>query len=132
MLVWTSYTAKLTPYSYSAYQLDPSASMSGDAKAIADRTRSNWVMPDSQNTPSGVQKFIMKLDMRKILRVGSVSSVNTVSDDSSPAIEVVKGDDPRFMTIFNEMFYNPSKHLQKYKYPYEHDSGAVAVPVPVN
>ncbi|MEW6741094.1 MAG: hypothetical protein AB1325_14490 [Nitrospirota bacterium] len=53
----TSTTAQLTPFSYSAYQIDPSASMSGDAKAIADRTRSNWIMPNAQTTPGGVQKF---------------------------------------------------------------------------
>jgi hypothetical protein len=106
--------------------------MSGDAKAIADRTRSNWVMPDAQNTPGGVQRFIMKLDMRKILRAGSVSATNNVSDDTSSSVEVVRGDDPRFNTIYNEMFYNPSKTLQKYKYPYEHNTNTVPVPTPVN
>jgi hypothetical protein len=128
----TNTTAQLTPFSYSAYQLDPSSSMSGDAKAIADRTRSNWVMPDAQNTPGGVQRFIMKLDMRKILRAGSVSATNNVSDDTSSSVEVVRGDDPRFNTIYNEMFYNPSKTLQKYKYPYEHNTNTVPVPTPVN
>ncbi|MEW6739044.1 MAG: hypothetical protein AB1325_03955 [Nitrospirota bacterium] len=127
----TSTTAQLTPFSYSAYQLDPSASMSGDAKAIADRTRSNWIMPDSQNTPGGVQKFIMKLDMRKILKAGSVTATDNVSDDTSSAVEVVKGDDPRFKTIFDEMFYKPQKMLQKYKYPYDTNPGSVSVPAPV-
>jgi hypothetical protein len=126
----TSTTAHFTPFVYSAYQLDPSTAMSGDAKAIADKTRSNWVMPNAQNTPGGVQRFIMKLDMRKILRAGSVSNVNAVSDDSSFAIEVVKGSDPKFDTIYNEMFYKPHEKLQKHKYPYEHNTKGVNIPVP--
>jgi hypothetical protein len=126
----TSTTAHFTPFVHSAYQLDPSTAMSGDAKVVADRTRSNWVMPNAQNTPGGVQRFIMKLDMRKILRAGSVSNVNAVSDDSSSAVEVVKGSDPKFNTIYNEMFYKPHENLKKHKYPYEHNTGTVPVPVP--
>jgi hypothetical protein len=106
--------------------------MSGDAKAIADRTRSNWVMPDNQNTPRGVQRFVMKLDMRKILRAGSVSNVNNVPDDTSSAIEVVSQGDPRFKTIYDEMFYKPHKTLEKYKYPYDRNTTPVPVPVPTN
>jgi hypothetical protein len=121
----TSTTAHFTPFVHSAYQLDPSTAMSGDARAVADNTRNNWVMPNAQNTPGGVERFIMRLDMRKILRAGSVSKTNTVPDDASSAIEVVKGDDPRFNTIFNEMFYDPAKNLQKYKYPFTHDKGTV-------
>jgi hypothetical protein len=126
----TSVTAHFTPFVHSAYQLDPSAAMSGDAKVVADRTRSNWVMPNAQNTPGGVQRFIMKLDMRKILRAGSVSNVNAVSDDGSFAIEVVKGSDPKFNTIYNEMFYKPHEKLQKHKYPYEHNTKGVNIPLP--
>jgi len=70
----------------------------------------------------------MKLDMRKILRAGTVTNVNAIPGDQSSAIEVVQGDDPRFNTIFNEMFCKPHRTLQQHVYPFTHDRGTVPVP----
>ena len=102
--------------------------MSGDAKVIAHNTRDRWVMPDPQRTPGGVERFIMKIDKRKILRAGSVTNVNAIPGDRSSAIEVVQGDDPRFNTIFNEMFYKPHRTLQQHVYPFTHGTGNIPVP----
>jgi len=87
-------------------------------------------MPNAHNTPGGVQRFVMKIDKRKILRAGTVTNVNAISDDHSSAIEIVRGDDPRFNTIFNEMFYKPHETLQRHVQPFERGTN-VPVPVPV-
>jgi len=63
----------------------------------------------------------------KILRAGSVTNVNAIQGDRSSAIEVVQGDDPRFNTIFNEMFYKPHRTLQQHVYPFTHGTGSVPV-----
>jgi hypothetical protein len=124
-------SARFTPFVYSAYQLNPAASWSGNARIVADRTRDNWVMPDPQRTPGGVERFILKLDKRKILRAGTTANVNAMPDDRSSAIEIVRGDDPRFNTIFNEMFYKPHERLQRHVYPFIHDQRGVTIPTPV-
>ncbi len=123
----TNVTAHFTPFVNSVYQLDPSRYMSGDARVIADLTRDRWVMPDPQRTPGGVERYIMKIDKRKILRAGTVTNVNAIPGDRSSAIEVVGGDDPRFNTIFNEMFYKPHRTLQQHKYPFVHDTGILRI-----
>ncbi len=113
----TSTTARLTPYSYSAYQLDPSTNMSGDAKAIADRTRANWIMPDAQNTPGGVQQFVTKIDIRRAAECGSASrATDACTANPTSSIVVIPMDNPRFKTIYDEMFYSAHKMLQKYKF----------------
>ncbi len=62
----------------------------------------------------------------KILLI--VTNVNNIPGDRSSAIEVVQGDDPRFMTIFNEMFYKPHRTLQQHKDPFIRDAGGVPIP----
>ena len=115
----TSTTAHLTPYNNSAYQLDPSINMSGDAKAIADRTHANWIMPDAQNTPGGVQQFVAKIDIRRAAECGSASrATDACTANPTSSIVVIPMDDPRFKTIYEEMFYSSHKMLQKYKYPF--------------
>jgi hypothetical protein len=69
--------------------------------------------------------------MRKILRAGSVANVNTVPDDRSSAIEVVRGDDPMFNTIYAEMFYKPHERLQRHEYPWIHDPRGAILPTPL-
>ncbi|GER94432.1 hypothetical protein A45J_2194 [hot springs metagenome] len=56
----------------------------------------------------------------------------TPFNHSAYTIEVIKGDDPRFQTVYNEMFYKPQKTLQQYKYPYDRNTNTVPVPTPVN
>jgi hypothetical protein len=124
-------SARFTPFVHSAYQLNPAADMTGDARVIADATRNNWVMPDPQRTPGGVERFILRLDKRKILRAGTTANVNAMPDDRSSAIEIVRGDDPRFNTIFNEMFYKPHERLQRHVYPWIHDNRGSALPTPI-
>ncbi|MDI6729124.1 MAG: hypothetical protein QMD44_09415 [Thermodesulfovibrionales bacterium] len=101
--------------------------MSGDAKAVADRTRSQWLMPDHQNTPGGVQVFVQKIDYRKALACGGPS--NTANCDS-PAIEQLPLSDPRAKALYDEMF---DKHndLRKYRYPFNPTESTVPVPTPV-
>jgi hypothetical protein len=127
----TSVSAWFTPFVHSAHQLNPSAGTTGDARIVADATRNNWVMPDPQRTPGGVERFILRLDKRKILRAGTTANVNAMPDDRSSAIEIVRGDDPRFNTIFNEMFYKPHERLQRHVYPWIHDQRGVTLPTPV-
>jgi hypothetical protein len=124
-------SARFTPFVHSAYQLNPAAGTTGDARIVADNTRNKWVMPDPQRTPGGVERFILKLDKRKILRAGTAANVNAMPDDRSSAIEIVRGDDPRFNTIFNEMFYKPHERLQRHVYPWIHDQRGATLPTPI-
>jgi hypothetical protein len=124
-------SARFTPFVHSAHQLNPAAGTTGDARIIADNTRNKWVMPDPQRTSGGVERFILKLDKRKILRAGTTANVNAMPDDRSSAIEIVRGDDPRFNTIFNEMFYKPHERLQRRVYPWIHDQRGGTLPTPV-
>lgn len=97
---------------------------------MADNTRSRWVMPDPQATPGGVQKFVMSIDYRKIVKAGSNTTMDTVGNDTSPAITVISEDDPRFHGVFNEMFKKPYEELKKHKYHYS-PRDSMSMPVPV-
>lgn len=97
---------------------------------MADNTRSRWVKPDPQATPGGVHRFVMSIDYRKVVKAGSNTAMDTVRDNTSPAITVISEDDPRFQGVFNEMFKKPHEELKKHKYPYSpRDSMFVLVPV---
>jgi hypothetical protein len=123
----TNVTAHITPFSNSVYDLDPSRNMSGDAKAVADRTRITWLMPDPQNTPGGVQQFVLKIDYRKALACGGASHTR---DCSEPAIEQLPLSDPRARQLYEEMFDN-NKELMKYRYNFDRSGSTVPIPVPV-
>jgi hypothetical protein len=114
----TSTTAHFTPFVYSKYQLDPSAAWSGDAKAVADRTFDQWLRPDVQNTPGGVGVFVSRIDMRKAVLCGGASKTATCDPSVSDSVVQVHGSDPKFWSIFNEMFHHASQYLMKYKYPF--------------
>ena len=107
-------TAKFTPFKYSAYELDPSKDMSGDAKAVAQKTASQWLMPDVDKTPGAVQSFIWQIDWRRVLACGGMDPACTESP-----IEEIPMTDPRWKQVYDSMFYRPHEVLQKYKYPYE-------------
>jgi hypothetical protein len=115
----TSTTAYFTPFVYSKYQLNPSAAWSGDAKAVADRTFDQWLRPDVQNTPGGVGVFVSRIDMRKAVLCGSPSNTDNCNPEVDQPVVQVHGTDPRFWSIFNEMFHHASQYLMKYKYPFE-------------
>jgi hypothetical protein len=66
----TNTTANFTPYVDSSYQLDPSRDTSGDALAVANNTRDQWIAPDIAGTPDGVQTLVSKIDIRKALACG--------------------------------------------------------------
>jgi hypothetical protein len=105
---------------YTVYQLDPSTGMSGDAKAIADRTLDAWLKPNVQNTPGGVQAFVSKIDFRRAALCGSASkATDACTENPSDSIVDISMGDQRFKTIFDEMFSNPTKDLMQYKYPYQ-------------
>jgi len=114
----TSTTAYFTPFVYSKYQLDPSSAWSGDAKAIADNTFNNWLRPDVQNTPGGVGVFVSRIDMRKAVLCGGASKTATCDPSVSNPVVQVYGTDPRFWSVFKEMFHHASQELMKYKYPF--------------
>ncbi|MCL4492814.1 MAG: hypothetical protein M1510_13120 [Nitrospirae bacterium] len=115
----TSTTAHITPFAFSAYQLNPSDAMSGDSKEIASRTFDNWTKPDIMGTPGGVQIFASKLDIRRAALCGGASyATDACSANAASSIVDIPMSDPRFKTIYEEMFSNPSKELMKYKYPY--------------
>jgi len=114
----TSVTAHFTPFVYSKYQLDPSASWKGDAKKVADHTFDQWLRPDVQNTPGGVGVFVSRIDMRKAVLCGGASKTATCDPSVSDPVVQVHGTDPRFWSIFNEMFHHASQELMKYKYPF--------------
>jgi hypothetical protein len=122
----TSVTAHITPFSNSVYELDPSRNMSGDAAAVAQRTRSTWLMPDPQNTPGGVQQFVQKIDYRKALACGGASHTR---DCNEPAIEQLPLSDSRAKQLFEEMFDN-NKELMKYRYNFDRSGSTVPIPVP--
>ena len=93
--------------------------MSGDAKAIAQRTFSNWITPEALNTPGGFQVFASKIDIRRAAECGSASrATDACTANPTSSIVVIPMDDPRFKTIYEEMFYSSHKMLQKYKYPF--------------
>jgi len=115
----TSTTAHFTPFVYSKYQFDPSTAWSGDAKAVADRTFDQWLRPDVQNTPGGVGVFVSRIDMRKAVLCGSPSNTDNCNPEVDQPVVQVHGTDPRFWSIFNEMFHHASQYLMKYKYPFE-------------
>ncbi len=103
-----------------AYQLDPATGMSGDAKAIADRTLDAWLKPNVQNTPGGVQVFVSKIDFRRAALCGSASRATDACTENPTSLVVdVPMGDSRFKTIFDEMFSNPTKDLMQYKYPFQ-------------
>jgi len=114
----TSTTAYFTPFVYSKYQLAPSAAWSGDAKAVADRTFDQWLRPDVQNTPGGVGVFVSRIDMRKAVLCGGASKTATCDPSVSDSVVQVHASDPRFWSVFNEMFHHASQYLMKYKYPF--------------
>jgi len=115
----TSVTARFTPFVYSRYQFDPSAAWSGDAKKVADETFDKWLRPDVQNTPGGVGVFVSRIDMRKAVLCGSPSNTDNCNPEVDQPVVQVHGTDPRFWSIFNEMFHHASQYLMKYKYPFE-------------
>ena len=115
----TSVTARFTPFVYSRYQFDQSTTWSGDAKAVADRTFDQWLRPDVQNTPGGVGVFVSRIDMRKAVLCGSPSNTDNCNPEVDQPVVQVHGTDPRFWSIFNEMFHHASQYLMKYKYPFE-------------
>jgi hypothetical protein len=114
----TSVTAQFTPFIYSKYQLDPSSAWSGDAKRVADETFSKWLTPDVQNTPGGVSVFVSRIDMRKAVLCGGASQTQSCNPSVSDAVVQVHADDPRYWSIFKEMFHHASQELMKYKYPF--------------
>jgi hypothetical protein len=115
----TSVTAHFTPFVYSKYQLDPSAAWEGNAKKVADETFDKWLRPDVQNTPGGVGVFVSRIDMRKAVLCGSPSNTDNCNPEVDQPVVQVHGTDPRFWSIFNEMFHHASQELMKYKYPFE-------------
>jgi hypothetical protein len=118
----TSVTARIPGIipEYTAYQLDPSTGISGDAKAIADRTLDAWLKPEVQSTPGGVQVFVSKIDFRRAALCGSASkATDACTENPSGSIVDISMGDSRFKTIFDEMFSNPTKELMQYKYPYQ-------------
>ncbi|WP_353684435.1 hypothetical protein V4D30_01190 [Thermodesulfovibrio sp. 3907-1M] len=112
----TSTTAHFTPFVYSKYQLDPSQAYSGDAKRVADEIFNKWLSPNVQNTPGGVGVFVSRIDMRKAVLCGSISNADQCS--TGDAIVQIHASDPRYWSIFNEMFHHASQELLKYKYPF--------------
>jgi hypothetical protein len=118
----TSVTARMPGIipEYTAYQLNPSTGMSGDAKAIADRTLDAWLKPNVQSTPGGVQVFVSKIDFRRAALCGSASkATDACTENPANSVVDVPMGDSRFKTIFEEMFSNPTKELMQHKYPYQ-------------
>ncbi|MDA8172063.1 MAG: hypothetical protein M0Z48_09605 [Nitrospiraceae bacterium] len=115
----TSTTAQITPFAYSAYQLNPSTAWSGDQKQIANNTYNRWLSPDVFSTPpigGGVQLFATKIDFRKALACGGASQATDAC--TSAAITSLPMSDARYNSVFGEMFNFPQRDLQKYNYPY--------------
>ena len=115
----TSTTAQITPFAYSAYQLNPSTAWSGDQKQIANNTYNQWLSPDVFSTPpigGGVQLFAIKIDFRKALACGGASQATDAC--TTAAITSLPMSDPRYNSVFGEMFNFPQRDLQKYNYPY--------------
>lgn len=114
----TSTTAQFTPFIYSKYQLDPSQAWSGDAKAVADNTFNQWLNTPVQSTPGGVSVFVSKIDMRKAVLCGGASNTAQCDPAVSGSVVQVYADDPRFWSVYNEMFRHASQDLMRYKYPF--------------
>ncbi len=112
----TDSVADITPFYDSSYSLDTSGNYSGDAAEVAKRTFAAWLSPDIMNTPGGVQVFATNIDIRKALACGGASHATV--DCTTPAITQIGMDDPRFNSVYTEMFSFPNKELQKYKYPF--------------
>jgi len=114
----TSTTARFTPFIYSKYQLDPSQAWSGDAKRVADETFNKWLNTPVQSTPGGVSVFVSRIDMRKAVLCGGASNTAQCDPSVSSSVVQVYADDPRFWSVYNEMFRHASQDLMKYKYPF--------------
>ena len=111
----TNTTADITPFVDSSYDFSQ-PNLSGDQATVAQRTDSIWLNSSPDSTPGGYQRFVVNMDYRKALACGGAS--HATSDCMASAITQIGQDDPRWKTLYDEMFINPRKDLQQYTYPF--------------